>query len=55
MVTVGVVGLVLYLLLRAKAKATYFSPYEPTEVVTYTIAYGDIVPYEETGRGPGQI
>lgn len=50
MVTVGVVGLILYLLLRAKAKVEAFAPYEPTESVTSTITYGNVVPEGVLGR-----
>lgn len=43
-VTVGVVGLLLYLILRPKAKVEAFPPYVPTELVTSTIRFGEPMP-----------
>lgn len=37
--TVGVVGLILYLLLRAKRQARLFEPWVPVEDVTSTITF----------------
>lgn len=53
-VTVGVVGLILYLVLKPKAKVETFPPYVPEEVVTSTITYNVAKPVAST-QYPGWI